>query len=256
MFSSSLHTKLGLQRSLKFIGKSNLSFSKFTPVINYVNLGKFTSCFPNSLMSHVRQINTVGFPDAGVEADGYFSVCISLRTGPITPSDSSPPALPVTQIVHLVSPEAVDATSLTQAGSSDRVGMVSLYSWTYLSVPSNPVNFKNTMTRLADQLQMLRPSEQTLKTLQSSIATQPSVNLQAAAQHLYDRLSRGYTISRWRTAVGQETVAFTRGPLTPLPTPWKPSVANDWPGSSNSGKDYQILDQDLGVMDVSYSSAW
>jgi hypothetical protein len=31
---------------LKFIGKSNLSFSKFTPVINYVNLGKFTSCFP------------------------------------------------------------------------------------------------------------------------------------------------------------------------------------------------------------------
>lgn len=112
------------------------------------------------------------------------------------------------------------------------------------------------MTNLAANLQVLTAPKPSLDELVGLIAAQKTPELQAAAQHLHDRLSLGYTISRWRTSVGQETVAFTRGPLTPLPTPWKPSVANNWPGSSNTGKEYQILDQDLGVMDVTYSAAW
>jgi hypothetical protein len=208
------------------------------------------------LMSHVRQIDTTGFPDAGVEEDGLYSVCISKRTGITSYPSTNPSPIPMTQVVHLVSLEYIQQSDLTSTNPSDRIGLVSLYSWTYLSVPPNPVNFQTTMANLANNLQMLTAPQSSLASLSSSIATQKTPQLQEAAQQLYNRLSLGYTISRWRTAVGQETVAFTRGPLTPLPTPWKPSVANDWPGSSNTGKEYQILDQTLGVMDLSYSSAW
>jgi hypothetical protein len=215
----------------------------------------FNPIYQFMLMSHARKINTTGLPEAGVDEENMYSMCISKRSGITSyPATDSTPK-PMTQIVHLVSLEYIHQTNLT-TNPSDRIGLVSLYSWTYLSVPPNPANFLTTMTNLADGLQMLTTSNNQLNQLSSSIATQTTPDLQKAAQHLYDHLSRGYTISRWRTAVGQETVAYTRGPLTPLPTPWKPSVANDWPGSSNTGKDYQILDQDLGVMDVSYSAAW
>ena len=216
----------------------------------------FNPTYQFLLMSHVRQINTTGFPDAGVEEEALYSVCISKRTGPTSYPATNASHIPMTQVVHLVSLEYIQQTDLTSTGPSDRIGLVSLYSWTYLSVPPNPINFQTTMVNLADNLQMLTAQQNSLDVLSSSIASQKTPELQAAAQHLYDRLALGYTVSRWRTAVGQETVAFTRGPLTPVPTPWKPSVANDWPGSSNTGKDYQILDQDLGVMDVSYSAAW
>jgi hypothetical protein len=34
-------------------------------------------------MSHVRHVNTLGFPDAGVQEEGYFSVVLSSRTGSV-----------------------------------------------------------------------------------------------------------------------------------------------------------------------------
>ncbi len=56
------------------------------------------------LLAHVRHINTIGFPDAGVEEEGYYSVVVSSMTGnqkEITPS---------THIVHLVSLEHLVGT--------------------------------------------------------------------------------------------------------------------------------------------------
>jgi hypothetical protein len=70
---------------------------------------------------------------------------------------------------------------------------------------------------------------------------------------MLERLKNGYSLVRQRTALGDETVALTRGPLLPVvshePRP-------DWPYASQTGQDYQILDNDLGLMDVSYSNAW
>ena len=250
-------TNPGTQADFLALQKSTDPTSIIFPLKSTVR----TIFYPNAQflwMSHVRQINTTGFPDAGVEEEGLYSVCISKRTGPTAASTN--PA-PVTQTVHLVSLEYIDQSYLVPDGPPfkepyDRIGLVSLYSWTYLSVPPNPVNFKQIMTNLVDTMQMLTPPNNSLSAISDSISTQTTPEMKAAAQHLYDRLTKGYTIGRWRTAVGQETVAYMRGPLTPLPTPWKPSIAGDWPGSSNSGKDYQILDQDLGIMDVSYTAAW
>lgn len=61
-----------------------------------------------------------------------------------------------------------------------------------------------------------------------------------------------YSLLRYLTHTGEETVAFTR-PLTP--TTVKHALRNDW-GISTFGTDLQILDTGLGVTDVNYGSAW
>ena len=69
---------------------------------------------------------------------------------------------------------------------------------------------------------------------------------------MIERFNAGYCLIRHRTATGEVTVAFTRSPLVPVIVP----RSSNWPYLSNNGQDYQILDSRLGIMDVSYSSAW
>jgi hypothetical protein len=200
-------------------------------------------------LAHVRHIKTTGFPDAGIEQDGLYSIVMSHRTGPTKIEDS--PGPPKTQIVHLISIEHMDST-LPEFGSGatleDRIGVVSLYSWIYTALPPNPVNFTDTMESLANNMQVLRPVDAALKKLQGGSPTE---------QALLARLQSGYTITRWRTETGEETAAFNRGPLTPVPTKNTPTIdPNDWPNQSMTGKNYQILDPNTGLMDLSYSSAW
>ncbi|KAH0562327.1 hypothetical protein GP486_002981 [Trichoglossum hirsutum] len=210
------------------------------------------------LMAHVRHINTEGFPDAGVEEEGYYSVVVSSRTGQVTNRT------PTSQAVHLVSFEHYDSTlndpesPFDTLDDQERIGLISLYSWVYTCIPE-AVNFVDTMENLATNMQPLRPPKTVLDTLlKTSSEESHSAALQsAAARVLHDRLSNSYTICRWRTATGEETVAFNRGPLVATPTSDVPSKPpQDWFPISMTGKDYQIFDEDVGLMDMTYSSAW
>ena len=199
-------------------------------------------------LAHVRNINTVGFPDAGVEENGLYSIVVSSRTG----AYDFPAAH--TQVCHLVSIEHVDSTLGSWLnGGPDRVGMISLFSWTYSALPPNPVNFVDTMRNLTENQQMLRTDDNVLNQIQNGISGDGSIKSQAAKVMLY-RLQMGYTLARWRTQTGEETAAFSRGPLVPQPVTWPPAA--DIPDSSNTSQDYQILDPQTGLMDLSYSSAW
>jgi hypothetical protein len=202
-------------------------------------------------MAHVRHINTVGFPDAGVEEEGLFSIVVSSRTG------AYDIVKPHTQVCHLVSIENIDSTlgnwlSTPTSGGSDRVGLVSLFSWTYTALPPNPINFVDTMRNLTSNQQMLRVDDNWLAQLDAA-ANDGSVKSQAA-KVMAARLKMGYTIARWRTQSGEESVAFNRGPLVPQPVTWPP--AGDIPDCSQTSQDYQILDPQTGIMDLSYASAW
>lgn len=208
----------------------------------------------DQFLAHVRQVNTTGFPDAGIEEDGLFSVVISSVTGRVDNTT------PVTQIVHLLSIEHYDSTAISDPflnlPDTERIGLVSLYSWTYTSIPE-AANFVKTMEDLASTMQPLKPPQSLLNSLQNSVLDQPTPPLKSAAQILHDRLNQSYTLSRWRTATGEETAAFNRGPLVSAPTPDVPATPRStWPVLSMTGKDYQIFDNDVGVMDVTYSSAW
>ena len=66
------------------------------------------------------------------------------------------------------------------------------------------------------------------------------------------RFANGYSLVRHRTAPGQVTVVFTRSPLVPVIV----SRPETLPASSNNGQDYQILDQSVGIMDITYSTAF
>ncbi len=104
---------------------------------------------------------------------------------------------------------------------------------------------------------MLRPPQTTLDNVPK---VKPNGEKEANAPlpaKLLKRLQEGYTFVRWRTATGEPTIALNRGPLCPIAVKRPPSkVDDDWPGSSNFGTDYEVLDTGLGVMDISYSLAW
>ena len=117
-------------------------------------------------MSHVRKIETTGFPDASNEDKGLYSICVSHRSGRITSTatdGTDKPPVPSMQTVHLVSLEGMMGIENTLDSpydplqSSDRIGMVSLFSWNYLCTPPSPNNFLSVMTDLAEKKQVLRP---------------------------------------------------------------------------------------------------
>lgn len=213
-------------------------------------------------MTHVRRVDTEGFPDAEIEEDkGLYSICVSSRSGPTKAPGAGKPRAPTMQTVHLVSlegllgPRGLLMPFKDPENSSDRVGLVSLFSWSYLCAPPPPNNFVNVMKRLADNRQLLMPPARILEAAAVSLPS-ASASQAKATKNLHDRLAQGYTIARWRTAAGDETAAFIRGPLVPIKASPTPATAPDWPTFSNTGKDYQILDKSTGLMDITYSSAW
>ena len=209
-------------------------------------------------LAHVRAVNTMGFPDSGSELVGNYSIVISGRTPQLDLTK------PTTQICHLVSIENVDSTiqgvfDATVAPNSvvgqGRIAMVSLFSWTYTALPPNPVNFVDDMRTVMEGKQMLKPPQFILDNLKFAMTdTDKTTDQQAAASTLFNRLDAGYSLARWRAETGEETAAFSRGPLVPQRVLWPPT--QDWCAGSNTSKEFQILDPETGLMDLSYSSAW
>ena len=216
-------------------------------------------------LSHVRNVNTAGMTNAGVEDTGLFSIIHSLRTGP---TDIQQNHAPRPQIVHMVSLEFIDLmTTLPAAGSTDLVALISLYSWSYLCQPPLSVNFKDSMSSIGEAVEretsLLRCPDDFLANVAakvSSVANPTSPGDTAAhsrqlavQKSISTRLTDGYSLIRQRTITGEQTVAFMRGPLVPVS---KEGLPKDWPTSSDNGQAYQILDRDLGIMDLTYSTAW
>jgi hypothetical protein len=220
------------------------STSSPTPAGEEVSVAQMTPIEAQKYMSHVRHINTIGFPDAGVEEEGLFSIVVSARTGKLDIEQ------PHTQVCHLVSIENVDSTvgpwiEQNSTPPSDRIGLISLFSWIYTALPPNPINFVATVRNLVLNQQMLN--------LDRSFS-QTKDNSKDVVTVMLDRLGQGYTLSRWRTQSGEESAAFNRGPLVPGPVPWPP--VDDMPDSSMTSQNYQILDPQTGLMDLTYASAW
>ncbi|KAF7113948.1 hypothetical protein CNMCM5793_006131 [Aspergillus hiratsukae] len=212
-------------------------------------------------LAHYRNINTKGMAGAGVEDDGLFSVVISHRTGPLGLS------APRNVVVHLVSIDGIPENVSFPLSDDVQVGaLVSLFSWNYRCLPPSNLNFVDSMTAICKPpLQMLGPPQSILDAASKWTAAGP-----LASKLMQDRLRLGYTLIRYRVQTGEETVAFVRGALTPVPVDRKNFPApilppggspgaitgGQWPSQSDSGIDYQILDPQLGIMDVTYSTAW
>ncbi|KAJ4248125.1 hypothetical protein NW762_012895 [Fusarium torreyae] len=73
------------------------------------------------------------------------------------------------------------------------------------------------------------------------------------------RLENGYTLTKYRIALGEGTAALYRGPFTPKLVPYplsslKPELKSWW--LSGSGIDLQIVDSTVGIMNITYSVVW
>ncbi|KKK18834.1 hypothetical protein AOCH_003089, partial [Aspergillus ochraceoroseus] len=191
-------------------------------------------------LAHVRHIHTDGMAHAGAEEESHersFGIVVSHRTGP--PSGNKPTML----VSHLVSIESVYKMDFP-LDPNKVVGLPSLFSWTHMCLPPQMMDIPGSMSNLAETRTMLQPALVSLPP-KDAVDEDPSYRL------VHQRLQDGYSLVRWRTQTGDETIALTRGPLVPS------MVDNKLHGrQSNSGQSLQILDRKLGIMDISYSTAW
>ncbi|KAI0852453.1 hypothetical protein F5Y00DRAFT_273079 [Daldinia vernicosa] len=196
---------------------------------------------PNALQyqyqAHVRKINGQGMALAGVEDTAVFSIVVGNRSGPLDNET------PVTMSAHLVSIEGVE--EMSWPGTNHRyVALCSLHSWNYTVLPANTLNVPDAFEDLGRTLNVLRAPEEIISPLRASS--------DKMKQLVAKRLDDGYTLVRYRTQTGESTVALYRGPFTPSFVPPLENLTT----SSNSGVDLQVLDKQLGIMDITYSVAW
>lgn len=189
-------------------------------------------------LAHVRRVSTKGMVIDNITGEASFSVVISHRVGPLR-IEKDTPILDTPMVVHLVSIEGVEKMEMDSLRKADFVALSSLHSWTYTCLDSE----------FHDPLVMFRHLGRNLNLLRAPDAIISGMMNERIALRLTD----GYSLVRYITQTGEETVAFTRGPLTP--TTVKHPLRPNW-GVSKFGTDLQIFDTELGIMDITYSSAW
>ena len=237
-FADSISTSTKAERS-NFIFLSPDTFhSLFSPFDDQGkrNIPKKPDTTPYQYMAHVRNINTTGMALAGVEDTVVFSIVVSPRCGTLDNSKTVP------VVVHLVSIEGVG--DMTFPLTQSHVALCSLYSWTYSVLPPGQLNVSDAFTEIGTTLGVLKPP--LMITKQFGNATDP------VATRIGERMNDGYSLVKYCTQTGEPTMAFFRGPLTPHVVKPIPQLNK----CSNSGVDLQIMDQEMGIMDLSYSSAW
>lgn len=197
---------------------------------------EYPDTVPYQFLAHVRKINPAGMALAGVEDTAIFSIVVGNRSGPL---DN---ALPTTVTAHLVAIEGVEA--LRFPIKARYVALCSLYSWNYTVMPPNMLNVREAFKHLGSTLDLLRAPESIVAPLRQAS--------DKISRRIAGRLDDGYTLVQYQTQTGEPTVAMFRGPFTPTYVHDLDNLTK----CSNSGVDLQILDQDIGIMDITYSVAW
>ncbi|KAM7190138.1 hypothetical protein V8F20_009868 [Naviculisporaceae sp. PSN 640] len=208
-------------------------------------------------LAHVRQVDTAGMAQAGSttgllgERDSLFSVVFSHRTGPLNTTQ------PTSVIAHLVSIEGLEDMDLPF--KTPYVALTSLHSWSYMSLPPGSVSLHDAFKNLGTFEE--EPGKQNagirLPLLRAPV-TEAELDILRkqgdAGKNVARRLEMGYSLSRYRLKTGEQTVSFYRGPLVPARVPHP--LRAGWDAPSTHGTDRQIFDRQVGIMDISYSTAW
>ncbi|KAH7110822.1 hypothetical protein B0J11DRAFT_498824 [Dendryphion nanum] len=195
-------------------------------------------------LAHKRVVNTRGMALSYLQSSegesGSFGVVYSHRAGPTNIK------VPTPVYAHLVSIERVEQLKpWPLANDIEYVAMVSLHSWSYICLPPGTRTVYDDFVDLGRSITYLAPKL-------SNEAKSKLLNRPGVGPKLLERMQNGYTLQRYRTKTGEVTSCFMRGPLVPK----KVQLPSWWNAFSMTGHDLNILDQDLGIMDISYSAAW
>ena len=216
----------------------------------------FTALVPglNELkyLAHCREVNTGNKAILGIEADGWFSIVIGNRvpncsplTSPVTPGAKN--------IAHLVSLEGF--MSYLPGGSVppqpvsgyQKIRLVSLASWGFSCQTSG-----DDFAALAQNLGIgtLRAPAQWVQSPPVLESPAAEKEMQSAEAVAVGALELGYVPLDYTTRQGEHTVAWFRGPLTPVfvqPAGWPPFTTEE---------EAMIYDAGTGLFDLSYAVAW
>ncbi|GAA2692069.1 hypothetical protein [Streptomyces lunalinharesii] len=181
-------------------------------------------------LAHVRKVKPHHSTRGEDIVEGDFAVVLASRLPKATGH----------YVAHLVSLEGHGQhLSGTLPGGTQRVRLVSLWSWTF-AFDGKIRHFPAVVTRLAaGDLLLRRP------------LTVP-MDSGAAEKEVSRRLRRGYVALPSRMSSGEQTLAWYRGPLTPVVAPGLPEP----PDPACSGDHAAIYLPEHGMFDISYASAW
>jgi hypothetical protein len=206
-------------------------------------------------LAHVRQINTGGQTIDGLCGDGLYSVILGNRLPYPVPGSgsSSSPVMPspMKYIAHLVSLEGWEnylpgGSSSFAAGEAAR--LISLNSWTFTSDPAGP-DFTELVSNLS------------VGPLCLPLDPPKSWSAPAAVQtEITNKYTNGYVGLNYTTRLGQNTLAWYRGPFNPN-VPYM--IQNSLPGYFDNGAapittpdEAIIYDPTFGAFDLSYAVAF
>ena len=234
-------------------------------------------------LAHLRK----DFGDSDGVSEQIHAAVMSHRIAPHSKETST------AVFVHLVSLEGWEFSKLPLPSQTQGVVLTSLYAWTYNVPPDPPITFADTMKDLGaapvyktgsslsgtpaawdTDFRMLRAHPSTISKITKNILLPLP-----QTQILKSRLDDGYTTVKYRLPTGETTIAFSRGPFTPVPVrdnilldeaskktqlqvanqagEWRANIDDSFVSAQSSfGKDFDILDPQLGLVDITYSSAW
>jgi len=200
-------------------------------------------------LSHVRKVNTGDKPIMGLNELGLFSVTASNRFA-AAPGDSL--AKPLKNIVHLVSLEGMDnylAVTTDLSAYTAGVALVSLASWSFLSLPDSSQDFNALATHfVAQETKDDKSIDPGLLWLR---LPPPAAGDGAGMTEVANRIAAGYAPLAYHTRSGENSFAWYRGPLAPL-------LVEAMPGNNvfYTADAAMVYDKTFGVFDVSLASAW
>ncbi len=222
----------------------------------------FTAVMPRltetPYLAHVRAVNTSDKALQSFSEDGAFAVVIGNRF-PVAPAAGGAAARNIAHLVSLegLGPWLTDDPVFTRSGRNDggrvfdTVALISLASWSFQSVPDPAGNFGGlALDLLAGEYDPAarthHPDDLWLRLPPPDPAPAGSAGAEVAR-----RVAEGYVPLGYHVRSGEDTVAWYRGPLTPvLPAP----LAK--PGPFLSADAAMAYEPGSGVFDLSLSAAW
>ena len=195
-----------------------------------LNLNLFRKLCPNRkelpLLAHIRHVDTADKVPLEMVANGEFSVLVANRFPP-----------PGTNTVYLISLEGWNGLLDSDPGGpqpASRVRLISLGSWSFQNDPKGHDTFGGLMQQLKKNAAVF------------GIAL-PGTSGHA---HVDNALKRGYVPLDYKPLQSTPGIAWYRGPLSPFPRQRLNRPAFERADAA------LIFDDQNGLMDVSYASAW
>lgn len=178
------------------------------------------------LLAHIRHVDTTDKVQLEMVADGEFSVLVANRF----PSEG-------TNTVYLISLEGWNELFDADPGQpqpASRVRLITLGSWTFVNDKTGHDTFDGLMQQLKKNAAV------------SGVALPGT----SGHTHVDNAFKRGYVPLDYKPLQSTPTIAWYRGPLSPLPRQRMNRPAFERADAA------LIFDDKNGMMDVSYASAW